>query len=157
MTMNKMLLAALALPFALVACSDAEAPEDPDVQDEAALNEDAPEPAPQPELDLSGTWSMDSWNNAGVPSVFPITMTFGDDDVLTVNSDCVTMRYQLNRQGNSITPEHLGTSKCARNLTDGEKIIEDVIPELNIVAYMGDQLVLTGTSGVMKLSRAGAA
>ncbi|MCJ7421145.1 hypothetical protein [Sphingomicrobium astaxanthinifaciens] len=153
MTKNSLLAPVLALPLLLVACADAEAPEDPDVQDAAALG--TQEPAPEAaELALDGQWQVIAHNNLKLPSVFPAIARFGDDGTMTVNSACVTMRFALNREGNMIAPEHLGTDTggCDRPQTDGEVLIEDVVPQSNIIADTGHELLISGPGGTLRLA-----
>ncbi|WP_265587491.1 hypothetical protein [Sphingomicrobium arenosum] len=150
--MKTLFALSIALPLMLAACADAEAPEDADVQDPAALDEAPEEKAA---LDLSGQWQVIAHNNIKIGSVYAAIASFGEDDVMTVNSDCLTMRFQLNRDGNMVEPQHLGTTQCGRPQTDGELMIEEVVPQANIIAESQGELMMSGPGGTLRLVRPG--
>ncbi|MCJ8191192.1 hypothetical protein [Sphingomicrobium aestuariivivum] len=148
--MKKLIALGLALPLMLAACGDADAPEN-DVEEEAALDQEAAAPA----IDLSGEWQVIAHNSVKLPSVFPAIATFDGEGGMTVNSTCVTMNFALNREGNMIAPEFLGkdTSGCGRPQTDGELLIEEVVPQSNILADTGHELMISGPGGTLRLAR----
>ncbi|MCM8558116.1 hypothetical protein [Sphingomicrobium sediminis] len=150
----KKLIAAAVAPLMLVACADASAPEDPDVQDPAALNEEAE--AEQPaisEPDLSGEFLLTQVNQGQIPSVYDMIATFDDEGFMTIASQCVRLKYQLNRTGGNVTPEKVPGGGCDRRLTDGERYVDAAIPDMNILIEMGDGLMMTGTSGNISMDR----
>ena len=149
----------LALPLALAACGDAEAPVDPDVQDPAALDEagenvDAVEAAPA-ELDLSGSWTITRFNGSSNLSTHPITVTFADDQ-MQLKSRCIDYAYALNRQGNVIAPEQVLAQACPNGLSSAEQQLDAAMPQLNIIVARGEEaLNLNGPGGNLLLGRAG--
>ena len=152
----------LALPLALVACADSSSPEDPDVQDPAALDENAgenvdAEPAAQPELDLSGSWSISNFNGQTNLSTHPITVTFPEGR-MQLTSECIDYAYALNRTGNIIAPEKISGTACPRGLSGGEQQLDEAIPQLNVIVTRGEEaLSFSGPGGNLLLGRSGGA
>ena len=157
MTLSRIALAGLF--FGLAACADATAPEDPDVQDPAALSNDAGDEtaeAPAPvELDLSGNWTIADYNGASNLSTFPITVTF-DGDRMVLTSRCLDYAFDLNRQGNIIQPALASDSVCQAGLTGGEESLFRDMPGFNILMERDGELRFNGQSGVLVLQRSGA-
>ncbi|WP_343344611.1 hypothetical protein WJT74_10580 [Sphingomicrobium sp. XHP0239] len=149
----------LALPLALSACGDAEAPVDPDIQDPDAIetegeNVEMDEAAPA-ELDLSGTWTITRFNGSSNLSTFPITVTFADDQ-MQLRSDCIDYAYALNRQGNVIAPEQVMAQACPNGLSPAEQQLDSAMPQFNVIVARGEQaLNFSGPGGNLLLGREG--
>lgn len=151
----------LALPLALAACSDTTAPEDPDVQDPAALDEsadaDVAVEADPANLDLSGTWSLASLNGSENFTNYPITATF-DGDNMTLTSRCIRLVYELGRTGNIIAPEQQSQDVCPAGLSPAEQNLVEGLPQINVILAReeGARLVMSGPGGNVQLTREGA-
>ena len=148
-----------ALPLALAACADAEAPTDPDIQDPDAIEADgenvAMDDATPADLDLSGNWTITRFNGASNISTHPITVTFADDQ-MQLTSRCIDYAYALNRNGNVIAPEQVMAQACPNGLSGAEQQLDAAIPQLNVIVARGeDALSFSGPGGNLLLGRAG--